>query len=198
VGSAGATASGGGTAGGSNAGGTPGAAGSGGAGPGGGAVSAGSAGSDSDSSHYNFEASVQGWGRGLGSGFFTDISTSTTHAFAGRSALAAVVTASPTATTYILEVAPPVPAVPAGATVTFHLYVPRAAVLTGVQPYALGSAPGYLFFGGIVLPAQLTRGGWTTLRVMVPADAPAIIRMGVRFQSAGAWTDTVYVDSIDW
>ncbi len=152
-----------------------------------------------DTANYNFESSNQAWGMGTGSpGTFTSVGRSTTQHFAGQASLAASLSAPAAATHFILEVNPPVPAIPAGAVVTFHLYVPRSAALTAVVAYALEAGNNYRFDNTFVAPASLARDAWTTVRVTVPADATTILRIGVRFEFSGAWTGTVYLDSIDW
>lgn len=197
-GAGGSSASGGGPGGAGTGGG---AAGVGGAGTGtAGSGVAGSAGGATgvDLAKYNFELSTQAWGTAAGSpGDFTSVTVSTAHYFAGRSALAASVSAPAVARHFILEVTPPTSAIPGGASVTFHVYVPRSAVLTAVVPYVLENTT-FIFTGPIIQAANLTRDGWTTIRVAVPANAMPILKMGVRFESSGAWTDTLYLDSIDW
>jgi hypothetical protein len=152
-----------------------------------------------DTANYNFESSNQGWSMGSGSpGTFTSVARSTTQHFAGQASLAASLSAPAAPTHFILEVNPATPAIPAGSVVTFHLYVPRSAALTAVVAYALEGGPNYGFDNTIVAAASLARDAWTTVRVMVPANAVAISRIGVRFEMAGAWTGTLYLDSIDW
>jgi hypothetical protein len=56
----------------------------------------------------------------------------------------------------------------------------------------------FRFSGTRITAANITRDGWTTVKVNVPTDAAAILRLGVQFESTGAWTGTVYLDSIDW
>jgi hypothetical protein len=131
-----------------------------------------------------------------GSGTFTNIYRSATQHFAGQESLAGSINAT-TAITYILEIGPPTPAIPAGAVVTFNVYIPAGTGLTAIQPYVMET--GTFRFTGTNTPAgALVLDGWTTVRVTVPANAAAILRLGVQFLSAGTWMDTVYVDSISW
>jgi hypothetical protein len=152
-----------------------------------------------DTANYNFESSNQAWSMGSGSpGTFTSVARSTTQQFAGQASLAASLSAPAAPTHFILEVNPAIPAIPAGSVVTFHVYVPRSAAITAVVAYALEGGPNYRFDNTFVAAASLARDAWTTVRVTVPADAAAILRIGVRFEMAGAWTGTLYLDSIDW
>jgi hypothetical protein len=148
-----------------------------------------------DAARYTFEASTQSWGMASGSDPFTSVARSTAQHFAGVAALAGTVSAA-AGKTYILEVAPPSPAIPAGATVTFNVYVPAVAQLSWVQPYVLNDA--YKFLGASTSSSSLTKDGWTTIRLAVPSTETNVIRLGVQFASSGSWTGTVYVDSIDW
>jgi len=98
---------------------------------------------------------------------------------------------------YFLEVEPPVPAIPAGAIVTLHLRVPAAAMLTDIQAYVLETGT-FRFSATRVEGAALARSSWVKVDVNVPKDAAPILRLGVMFESSGAWDDTVYLDAIDW
>jgi hypothetical protein len=175
-----------------------GGAGTGGAGTGGaGTGGAGTGGAASvDVAQYNFESSTQSWTAAAGSAPINNIGRSTLQHFAGIAALAATI-ATPSVMTQIVEVAPPTPAIPAGAVVTFHVYVPTAAAVSSLQPYVLESTS-FRFTGKSTPAASLVRNGWTTITLTVPSDAMPILRLGVQILSSGAWTDTIYVDSISW
>jgi hypothetical protein len=162
--------------------------GSGGAGTGGATVPA-------DPAHYNFEASIQGWGIATGTEPFTSIVRSTTQHFAGTASLAGTLSAF-AGRNYFLEVAPPVPAIPVNATVTFHVFVPAAAQLTTLRAYVLSDA--FVLTSTDAPGASLKRDAWTTMTLTVPPSATSVIRLGVKLISSGIWTGTVYVDSIDW
>lgn len=167
-----------------------GSAGAGGLGSGGGAAGS------PDSSRYGFESSLQGWAMATGGGAWTSIARSTAVSFAGVASLAGSVSAQ-SGTMYILEVAPPTPAIPAGAIVTFHVRVPATAMLTSIQAYVMETGT-FRFTGTQVAGADLARNAWVKIDVHVPADAASILRAGVQFESSGAWSDTVYLDAIDW
>lgn len=163
---------------------------------GGGGLGGGGTSGATDPSHYGFESSVQGWAMAAGGGTWTSIGRSTTTSFAGTSSLAAAVSAQ-SGVTYILEVSPPTPAIPAGATVTFHVRVPTAAALTAIQAYVMETGT-YRFTGTQIAGSNLARNSWVKVTVAVPSDAAAILRLGVQFESSGTWNDTVYLDAIDW
>ncbi len=149
----------------------------------------------SDPAHYNFEASNQGWAIATGTEPFTSIARSTTQHFAGAASLAGTLSAV-AAKNYFLEVAPPVPAIPVNATVTFHVFVPAAAQLTTLRAYVLSDAFALVYTDAP--GASLRRDAWTTMTLTVPPSATSVIRLGVKLISSGTWTGTVYVDSIDW
>jgi len=202
--STGGTGSGGGT-GGSIAG-TGGAkVGTGGSGPGTGGAATGSGGAGSadggamvppDPANYGFESSVQGWGMASGGSSWSRIACSTAFSFAGTSSLAGTLAAQP-GMTYILEVAPPTPAIPAGATVSFHLRIPSTAMLNAIQAYVMETGT-YRFTATRVAGTDLAKNTWVKVDVRVPQDAAAILRLGVQFESSGTWDDSVYLDAIDW
>jgi hypothetical protein len=154
------------------------------------------AGGSVDDAQYNFEPSIQSWKMAAGGAPFTAIAQSTAQSFAGDTSLAGSVTAV-AGKTYILEVSPPTPAIPAGAVVTFHVFAPGAAMLGAIQPYVLETGS-FRFTGMRTLGANIARDAWTTIKLTVPTGAAAILRLGVQFESTGVWTDTVYVDSISW
>ncbi len=172
-----------------------GGAGTGGAATGGrGTGGAGTGGAATDSAHYNFESSVQSWAMATGSAAFTSIARDTSRRFMGQSSLAAGIAAT-AAATYQLSVIPS-PAIPAGATVTFHIFIPTGAALDWIQPYVQEVGPAYTWTGNYAQPPP-TFGAWTTLTVSVPAAAN-IGALGVQFHTSAAWTGTVYVDSVGW
>jgi hypothetical protein len=85
--------------------------------------------------------------------------------------------------------------VPAGSTVTFHVYIPAGSQITKVEPYMMDynwqwtSNPSYSF----------TPGAWNTFTLKVPATAVTPLQyFGLSFTTNAAWTGTVYVDSISW
>lgn len=164
-------------------------------GTGGGSVDGGAMG-PANLSNYAFEGSVQGWTMAGGSSSWSAIACSNAASFAGTGSLAGTLSARSGAV-YILEVEPPTPAIPAGATVSFHLRVPAAAMLTAVQPYVMETGT-FRFTGTRIGGSDLARNTWVKIDVNVPKDAASILRVGVQFESSGTWSDTIYLDAIDW
>jgi len=159
-----------------------------------GAGGAGGSGVARDNTRFNFEAGRQGWAAvtGTGLGTFTNVATSGAQIFAGTRALAGTI-ASTAAADYFLEVQNPT-ALTAGATVTFHVFIPTTG-LDFVQPYVVDAAN--VFTGSFFM--NPTTGAWATLTVVIPANAGAITRLGVQFHTATAtFNGTVYVDSVDY
>jgi hypothetical protein len=193
VGSGGAGSGGRGTGGGA----TAGTAGMGQGGAGIGGAGGRGSGGTGDTARYSFEGDVQGWANGTFPGLtrFAAIATSTTQRFAGGSSLAGTINSTGVAT-YNVTAAPPVPAIPAGATITFHVYVPAGALVDYVQPYIQESAPSYRWTGtGIVIPQAV----WNTLTVTTPNPILPIAFLGIQFVTLpGTWSGTVYVDSVNY
>jgi hypothetical protein len=148
-----------------------------------------------DNARYNFETSSQLWGVATGTASFTLVERSTAQHFAGSASLAGTLSAV-AGTNYFLEVAPPAPAIPVRSTITFHVYIPAAAQLSAVRCYVLNDVFTLVYTD--TQTSALKRDGWTSVTVAVPATETNIIRLGVKLFSSGAWTGTVYVDSIDW
>jgi len=145
-----------------------------------------------DSAQYNFESSAQSWvGSGVGS-----VARSTDRAFAGTGSLKVVLGSA--AGDGSVKVASP--AVPAGATVTFHVWIPAGSTLSAVQPYALqGAAGGWAWTGNWRAASSLQAGAWNTLTVAVPANAAALAELGVMFTLSGASGGAAaYVDSVSY
>lgn len=145
-----------------------------------------------DTARYNFESGAQAWvGSGVGS-----VAGTTERAFAGTGSLKVVLGAA--AGDGSVKV--PSPSVPAGATVTFHVWVPAASTLTAVQPYALqGAAGGWAWAGSWRSISSLQAGNWNTITVTVPSNAAALAELGVVFSLSGAGGGAAaYVDSVTW
>ncbi|HEY5372214.1 MAG TPA: hypothetical protein VIK01_00945 [Polyangiaceae bacterium] len=179
--------------GGSSAGGSGGATGSGGSAGGGATSSGGSGGSPppSDAARYNFETSAQGW-VAAGAGFA--VASSTDRAFAGSHSLK--VTLSNASSGYAKLISPPIPA---GATVTFRVWIPSGAAVASIQPYVMqGATGGWAWTGNWQALANLHPGAWNTSTVQVPANASALAEVGVQFALNGAQSGAVDVDAVNW
>jgi hypothetical protein len=148
-----------------------------------------------DMAQYNFERFVQRW---MGNGApITGVAMSTAEAFAGCESLA-IDFNGPAGTTQALVMNGPLP--PAGALVTFHVWIPTGSPITDVQPFVQQGADGGFVFTGTAVPiGNLMAGAWNTITVRVPANAQTpLSRLGVEFTTNATWMGTAYVDSISW
>jgi hypothetical protein len=89
-----------------------------------------------------------------------------------------------------------------GTIVTFHLYFPTNASVDWVMPYVQQGAASvptaYLWTGAYTPAVDFVLGVWNTIPVQLPIPATAVFGLGVQFHTAGAWTGSVYVDSVGW
>jgi hypothetical protein len=146
-----------------------------------------------DNAQYNFESSAQSWtasGAGVAS-----VARSTDRAFAGAASLkVALGAASGDGSAKVVN-----PPVPAGALVTFHVWIPSGSTLTAVQPYAMqGAAGNWTWSGNWQSASSLQAGNWNNLTVQVPANAAALAEIGVVFTLSGASSASAYVDSVKY
>ncbi|MES1227773.1 MAG: cellulase family glycosylhydrolase, partial [Armatimonadota bacterium] len=145
-----------------------------------------------DGAQHCFELSAQSWtasGAPIGS-----VTRSTTTAYAGAGSLAVNFTGTMagTAVAYVNA-----PAIPAGKTVTFRLWVPAGHKLGWVQAYAADRKWAWTshWYSG----SSLVSNGWNTLSVSLPSTVPTPLQqVGVQFSTSNAWTGTCYLDSVAW
>jgi hypothetical protein len=149
----------------------------------------------SDPAQYNFESGAQGWAS-TGSGI-SGVASSTAEAFQGTHSLAVTVAES-AAGSPIVAVSSPT--TPAGATVTFHVFVPTGSGISAVQPFVLQGASGnWTWTGNWQAIGSLKAGAWNAITVPVPSNAVMPLNeLGIEFSTSGAWTGTVFVDSVSW
>lgn len=147
-----------------------------------------------DMAAYNFESSAQAWAS-AGSAI-SSVARSTDRAFAGAASLK--VTFGSTSGDAYAKVLNPM--VPAGATVTFHVWIPAGTGLSAVQPYVLqGAAGSWAWTGNWRTASTLQAGAWNTITVVVPSNAAALAELGVMFtSSASASGSAAYVDSVSF
>ena len=147
-----------------------------------------------DSSQYNFEASAQSWT--TSGGMLTGVSSSTDRAFAGARSLK--VSFSGAAGTQRARVS--APAVPAGATVTFRVWLPSGAPIASIQPYVLqGAGGGWTWTGAFRTASSLSFGQWNAITVQVPTNAATpLFELGVEFATNATWTGAAYIDAVSW
>lgn len=147
----------------------------------------------SDPSQYNFEASSQSWA--TTGGALNAVSSSTDRAFLGaRSLKLAFSGAAGSQRAFVLA-----PTTPAGASVSFRVFVPAGSAITSVQPYVLqGAAGGWAWTGSWRSIGQLTAGQWNTIAVSVPANAKPLHELGVEISTGAGFRGAVYVDAVGW
>lgn len=146
-----------------------------------------------DTAQFNFEASTQGW---VGNaGIVTGVAQSSTVAFAGAHSLGVQLAWTTSGVKNRVLIASP--GTPAGAIVTFHVWVPAGQQLSAVQPYVMDF--NWLWTGTWVAGTSLTANAWNTITVTVPGTAVLPLQeLGVEFTSGATWSGTAYVDSVRW
>jgi hypothetical protein len=147
-----------------------------------------------DPAQFGFEGGVQGWAAGSG---VSSVASSTTEAFAGADSLAIAVSESGAGTA---EVSVASPGAPAGATVTFHVFVPSGSAISSVQPFVLqGAAGNWTWTGAWTAASSLTANAWNTLTITIPSNAVTpLYQAGLQISTSGAWSGVVYLDSVSW
>lgn len=147
-----------------------------------------------DSSQYNFESSSQSWT--TTGGMITSVASSSDRAFAGSKSLK--VSISGAAGTQRTRVSGPT--TPAGATVTFHIWLPSGSAISSIQPYVLqGAGGGWTWTGNWQATSALLGGQWNTITVKVPTNAVTpLAELGVEFTTNATWTGSAYVDAVSW
>lgn len=145
----------------------------------------------SDPAEYNFESGTQGW---TSSGSpISGVATSTTQKFAGAQSLA--VNFSGGAGNAMAEVASP--SAGAGATITFHVWIPTGSQITAIQPYVMDH--NWTWTGNYQTVGNLHTNAWNSLTLTVPSNAAMPLQqLGVQFFTGATWSGTCYVDSISW
>lgn len=154
---------------------------------------AGTGGAPADTARYNFETNAQGWAA-AGTTAFSSIARDTTRHYAGAASLAATIAVT-SASTHQMQTSPN-PTVPAGATVTAHLYIPSGSTVDWVQLYLQEGAPNYVWTGSAT--NTFTPGAWNTLTVTAPTSGGAIASVGLQLHLTGSWGGTLYLDSVNW
>jgi hypothetical protein len=140
---------------------------------------------------YDFEKGSQGWtSTGLP---IASVAPSSTQHFNGSKSLSVNFAAGETGTAsaYVEN-----PTVPAGATVTFHVWVPSGTNLAWIKPFATG-------LNGQLAGPQIPMGSvqtnaWNTLHLTVPSVAWKTALLGVQFGSSAPWSGTCFIDAVGW
>jgi hypothetical protein len=143
-----------------------------------------------DPAQYNFETDSQGW---MASGSqIAGVATSTTRHFAGKQSLAVNFngTAAGTSSAYVGNAD-----TTAGATITFHVWIPSGSKVTSLQPYLQD----YNWAWTAGWDGNLTANAWNTITITVPPTATTPLKeLGIEFTTSAAWSGTCYIDSVTW
>jgi len=150
--------------------------------------------SSTDNSKYHFENGTQSWSSSGAP--ITGIAASTTRAFAGTSSLAVTFNGAAGSPTVFVRT----PATPAGATISFRVWLPSGSAITAVQPYVLqGASGGWAWTGSYRAASSLTTNAWNTINVTVPVSAKTPLdQLGVEFTTNKTWSGTAYIDAVSW
>ena len=145
-----------------------------------------------DSAQYGFESNAQGWQASGAS--IASVARSTERAFAGNASLK--VTFAARGGDAFAKVASP--AVPAGRTISFRVWIPSGTALSAVQPYVLqGASGGWAWTGSWRATSSLRQNDWNTITVQVPVSAAPLAELGVMFSSSAS-APAAYVDSVSY
>ena len=92
------------------------------------------------------------------------------------------------------------PPTPAGAPVTFRVFLPAGTAVSAVQPYVLqGAAGGWRWTGAWRAASSLTAGAWNTISLQVPSNAALpLAELGVEVTTQANWSGALYVDAVGW
>jgi hypothetical protein len=147
-----------------------------------------------DNSKYHFENGTQSWSSSGAP--IAGVAASTTRAFLGTSSLAVSFNGAAGSPTAFVRT----PATPAGATISFRVWLPSGGAITSVQPYVLqGATGGWTWTGSYRAASSLTANAWNTITVTVPANAKTPLdQLGVEFTTNKTWSGTAYVDAVSW
>jgi hypothetical protein len=143
-----------------------------------------------DPAQFNFETDPQRWA--AGGSPIAGIAASTAQHFAGRQSLAVNFngTAAGSSSVSVGDVV-----VTAGATITFHVWIPSGSKITVLQPYLQDYNWGWTagWYG------NLTANAWNTITLTVPPTAITPLKqLGIQFTTSAAWTGTCCIDSVAW
>ncbi len=143
-----------------------------------------------DSTQFNFETDPQRWA--AGGSPIAGIATSTAQHFSGRQSLAVSFngTAAGTSSASVGNVV-----VPAGTTITFHVWIPSGSKVTTLQPYLQD----YNWAWTSSYYGSLTANAWNTITLAVPPTAVTPLQqLGIQFTTSAGWSGTCYIDSVNW
>jgi hypothetical protein len=157
-------------------------------------------GTNPDPAQFNFETDTQYWA--AGGAPMAGVSLSSAQHFGGQQSLAVNFngTAAGNSMLTLSDVV-----LPAGATVTFHVWIPAGHQITSIEPIAQD----YNWAWTQSWYGSFTADAWNTLTLKVPltyqdsnnvtqTTVTPLKKLNLKFTTGAAWTGTVYVDSISW
>jgi len=143
-----------------------------------------------DTAEYNFEAGTQSWAAG---GTGTSVTQSVGQAYMGSHSLA-VNFNGPAGQSSASIASPPIPA---GAAVSFHIWIPAGSKVDWLQPYVQDQ--NWTWTSNWQPTSSLTAGAWNTVTLTIPSVAVLPLRsVGVQFDTTAQWTGACYIDSVSW
>ncbi|EAU63756.1 hypothetical protein STIAU_2151 [Stigmatella aurantiaca DW4/3-1] len=149
-----------------------------------------------DTAPFHFEDGLQNWV--MWGEMLKGVSSSTEQAWAGTHSLAAQLVS--TGSGGLVKVSVGNVSVPAGKTLSFRVWFPPNSRVSGLQPFIIqGAGGGWKYTGAWVSTEPMTAGSWNTLTLQVPANAVSpLAELGLEIFTNGAWSGTVYLDSVSW
>jgi hypothetical protein len=143
-----------------------------------------------DPAQYHFETDPQGWYGG--GGIISGVASSAVQKYAGNRSLAVNFSGGAAGNSSVTL--SDVPA-PAGATITFRVWLPSGHKISSIEPIVQDYNWGWSqsWYG------SFTANAWNTLTVTIPSTATIPLkRLNLKFTTNGGGTNTCYVDSISW
>lgn len=143
-----------------------------------------------DPTQYHFETDPQGWYGG--GGIISGVASSAVQKYAGQRSLAVNFNSAAAGNSMVTLNGTPVPA---GATITFRVWIPSGHKISTIEPIVQDYNWGWSqsWYG------SFTANAWNTLTVTVPSTATIPLqRLNLKFTTNGGWTNMCYVDSISW
>ncbi|BDI30479.1 hypothetical protein CCAX7_25300 [Capsulimonas corticalis] len=146
-----------------------------------------------DTAVYNFESGVQGWSA-LSANCGVTASTSQTYAGSGALAVTLNTSGADTASVRVLNTGSSTPMPAAGATVTYHVWVPSGGSVVSASAFSQDANWGWA--GNTV---NLTAGQWNTVTLTVPTNAVTPLNaIGLQFTTNATSHAVCSVDSVNF
>jgi hypothetical protein len=157
-------------------------------------ASATTSGANPDPAQFSFETDLQDWA--AGSTPIAGVAISTAQHFAGKQSLAVNFNGTAAGTSSVSVNTTGVNLdVTAGATITFHVWIPGGSKVTTLQPYL----EDYKYAYTSAWDGNLTANAWNTVTITVPSTAETPLQvLGIDFTTSAAWSGSCYIDSVAW